>query len=157
MPRACLLLCGASSGRTSDSLLLPARSSEPHDARRLPDRHPPYCLRVPQARGYTASTPSRARPRLGLSAKSAITAPTSADALAASSGERYIALRGLLDLRTSCRTAPPALPEAPLTSIIATSLKSHQRLVHSAPSAGGVTVAQRSAILSPSKRQSTKP
>src|SRR5215831_7237876 len=106
---------------------------------------------------YTVSTPSRARPRLGSSAKSAITAPTSADALAASSGERYIALAGLLVLRTSFRTAPPALPEAPVTSIIATSLKSHQLLVHSAPSAGCVTVAQRSAILSPSKRQSTKP
>src|SRR5215831_10059258 len=71
---------------------------------------------------YTVSTPSRARPRLGSSAKSAITAPTSADALAASSGERYIALAGLLVLRTSFRTAPPALPEAPVTSIIATSL-----------------------------------
>src|SRR6516225_6726829 len=54
-------------------------------------------------------------------------------------------------------TAAPALPEGPVTSIIATSLKSHQLLVHSVPSAGCVTVAQRSAILSPSKRQSTKP
>src|SRR5262249_5282681 len=87
--------------------------------------------RVPQARArehtrYTTSTPSKARRRLGLSAKSAIAAPTSVDALAASPGERYIALTGLLVLRTSVRTAPPALREAPVTSIIATSLQPRQ-------------------------------
>src|SRR6516165_6493336 len=47
-----------------------------------------------------------------------MTAGTSAGTLAASSLERYIALNGLLVLATSLRTAPPALPEAPVTSIM---------------------------------------
>src|SRR6516162_4823028 len=64
------------------------------------------------------STPSSARLRLGLSAKSAITVGIPAGTLAASSRDRYIALNGLLVLATSLRTAPPALPEAPVTSIM---------------------------------------
>src|SRR5215472_3564019 len=67
---------------------------------------------------YTSSTPSSAPRRLGLSAKSAITAGIPAGTLAASSRDRYIARNGLLVLRTSLRTAPPALPEAPVTRIM---------------------------------------
>src|SRR5580704_7333710 len=67
---------------------------------------------------YSTSTPSSAFRRLALSAKSAITVPLPAPDFLASPSFRYIALTGLPVFRTSCKTAPPTIPEAPVIRII---------------------------------------
>src|ERR1700681_1494393 len=71
--------------------------------------------------------PSKARLSDCWSAKSAITAVTPCGTLAVSSFERYIACTPLPFFSTSRRTAPPALPDAPVIRIMDCLLSRHAR------------------------------